>query len=193
MPGVDSRRSLRSVVVFVILTLGVGFCIFWFGFTLMLGLSVLVGGVLLGIGVIDYDTREIPDRLIVALVPLAVLAVWVWPDVGLVSRIIGFFVISAPLLGMALWIEGAFGGGDIKLTAVCGFLLGWPNMLFGFFVAVVLAGGWAVYLLASGKGKRGQHMAFGPALCAGIFTAMVIGDGVVGWYTNFLVIGVAYA
>ena len=184
---------LKIVVVTVIFTFVVTLCIMQFHFTLMLGLSVLVGGVLLAVGVIDYETQEIPDGLIVALVPLAVLAVWVWPEVGIISRAIGFFAVSVPLLVLALVINGAFGGGDIKLMAVCGFLLGWQNTLLAFFIAVVLGGGWAVYLLASGKGKRGQHIAFGPALCVGVVAAMLFGEGIVGWYMNFLIIGAVYA
>jgi len=148
-------------------------------------LAVVIAAVLLDLAVVDFYTQEIPDWFHVGLAVPAVLAVWVFPDITLAARGVGFFAVSAPMLGLALVKEGAFGGGDIKLMAVCGFLLGWQGVLVAFFVAVLLGGGWAVYLLASGRGKRGQHMAFGPALCVGIFFSLLWGADVLAWYMAF--------
>ncbi|MCL2198581.1 MAG: prepilin peptidase [Defluviitaleaceae bacterium] len=126
---------------------------------------------------------EIPNGLILALVPFAVFsAVLGWPGGYLLSSVVGFFVVSVPMLVLAMVINGAFGGGDIKLMAVCGFLLGWQNALLAFFIAIVLGGSYAVFLLVSGrKGKR-EHIPFAPALCVGVFLAMILGQMVEGLY-----------
>ncbi|MCL2499925.1 MAG: A24 family peptidase [Defluviitaleaceae bacterium] len=157
-----------------------------FGWGWMLPLSIAVAAILLTVAVIDFDTQEIPDKFVLALIPFAAAAIWAQPEVTLLSRGIGLLVISLPMLVMALVVNNAFGGGDIKLMAVCGFLLGWQNTLFGFFVALVLAVAWGIYLRATGKNKRGEPIAFGPALCAGVFAAMLYGGRVVGWYMGFL-------
>ncbi|MCL2203034.1 MAG: A24 family peptidase [Defluviitaleaceae bacterium] len=157
-----------------------------YGLSWMLPLGWAVAAVLLVVAVIDFDTREIPDKWVLALVPLAVAAVWAQPEVNLLSRGIGFLAVSLPMLGLAVLINGAFGGGDIKLMAVCGFLLGWQRVLLAFFIAVLLAGCWIGYLFARGRAKRGQHIAFGPALCAGVFAALLYGNEIISWYVGWL-------
>lgn len=153
---------------------------------LQIAITAAVGIILLAVAVYDYRTREIPDRLHLALLPLAVAAVWVFPQVSLASRGVGVFIVSVPMLGLAMLKENAFGGGDIKLMAVCGFLLGWQNTLTAFILAVLLGGTWAVFLLAAGRGKKGQAMAFGPALCAGVFAAFIWGAEITAWYNGLL-------
>jgi len=155
---------------------------------LPLGLSIAVGGLLLAISAIDYATQEIPDYFHLMMIPLAIAAIWVFPDVGMWPRVVGFFIISIPMWGLAMVVNGAFGGGDIKLMAVCGFLLGWQGILVAFFIAILLGGGWGILLLATGRGKKGQQIAFGPALCTGIFASLLWGADMVAWYRNFLLL-----
>ena len=82
---------------------------------------------------------------------------------------------------------GAFGGGDIQLMAVCGFLLGWKQCLAGFFPGAAHRRGAGGLLLASGRAKTGQgaHMPFGPALCASCFLSLLWGGPLVAWYMGF--------
>jgi len=139
---------------------------------------------LLAIALIDFDTAQIPDSLIIALAPLAVASVWLLPNVTLLSHAIGLVAVALPMLLLTLAIPGAFGGGDIKLMAVCGFLLGWQLTLLAFFIALLLGGSIAIFLLASGKRKRGQHMVFGPAICAGTVTALFYGKEIIRFYLS---------
>ena len=64
--------------------------------------------------------------------------------------------VSVPLLMLNLIRPGAFGGGDIKLSAVSGMFLGWRRMADAFLLALFMAGGYAFRLLA-GK-KRNEPM-----------------------------------
>jgi len=138
--------------------------------------------ILLAISLIDYDTAEIPDSLIIALVPFALLSIWFFPNVTLLSHAIGLIAIALPMLLLTLAIPGAFGGGDIKLMAVCGFLLGWQFSLIAFFVALLIGGSIAIYLMLSGKRKRGEHMVFGPALCIGVAVSIYFGSLILDLY-----------
>jgi len=144
--------------------------------------------ILLAIALIDFSTSEIPDSLIIAIVPFAIASIWLIPDVTILSHAIGLVAVALPLLLLTLVIPGAFGGGDIKLIAVCGFLLGWQQTLLAFFIALILGGGVAAFLLLSGKRKRGQHMVFGPAICAGVVVAMFFGKYILDWYLAFYII-----
>lgn len=178
------RISLRYPLVETAGALLAVLCYMRFGFTIGTVLSFGVSAILLAIALIDLDTMEIPDSLLLALLAFAACALFGWPAISLAERTIGFFVISVPLLLITLVIPGAFGGGDIKLMAVCGFLLGWKNTLLAFFVALLIGGGYAVYLLVSGKSKRGAHIAFGPYLCIGVAVALFWGTEIVRFYLN---------
>jgi len=182
-----SRISPRYPIVEAAgMLLAVG-CFWLYGVELRAVIAYGVIMLLLAISLIDLDTVEIPDSLIVALAPLAAGAVFGWPDVTMLERGIGFFAISLPMLLMALAISGAFGGGDIKLMAVCGFLLGWKNAVLAFFIALLLGGGYAIFLMASGRRNRGEHMVFGPALCAGVAVSLLFGREIIDFYIHLFI------
>ena len=147
-----------------------------------------VSMILLAVSIIDYNTSEIPNSLVIALIPFSIAAIWLLPDISLLSHAIGLVTVSVPMLLLALLIPGAFGGGDIKLMFVCGFLLGWQLTLLAFFIALLLGGSTALFLLTTGRRKKGQHMVFGPALCAGIVTSLFVGNYILDWYIGFLIL-----
>ena len=138
--------------------------------------------VLTVVALVDYDTMEIWDRSWIALALLGLAAVWLCPETGLVSRLIGAVCISVPMLALALVIPGGFGGGDIKLMAAAGWLLGWKGAVAAAFFALLGGGGYGVFLLARKKAGRKTQFAFGPFLAAGIFLAQYLGDAVMNWY-----------
>ena len=162
-------------------------CFFVYGPDVRALLAFSVTMVLLAISLIDLDTVEIPDSLIIALVPLAAIAAFLWQDVAVTERIVGFFVISLPMLLISMAVSGAFGGGDIKLIAVCGFMLGAKNVLLAFFIALLLGGGYAMFLIGGGRRKRGEHMVFGPALCVGAAVALFFGNTIIDFYIRFFI------
>ena len=139
---------------------------------------------LTAVSLIDLETSTIPNPLIIALAPPAIAAIWLIPEVTPLSHIIGLFAIALPMLLLTLLIKGAFGGGDIKLMAVCGFLLGWQQTLLAFFIALLIGGTIAAFLLITKQRKRGQHMVFGPALCIGITTSLFFGSNLINWYLS---------
>ena len=183
-----ARISLRYPIIEITSALLATASIWHFGLTLTAIQIYAVTMILLAIAVIDFNTTEIPDSLIIALISLAIVSIWLQPDISLLSRIIGFFSIALPMLLLTLVIPGAFGGGDIKLIAVCGFLLGWQQTLLAFFIALLLGGSYAIYLMLSGKRKRGEHMVFGPAICVGIAVSIYFGRIILDFYLQFFML-----
>ena len=110
---------------------------------------------------IDWDTQIIYDRFHILILLLGVAALWLFPEHGMVDRLIGAVIISVPMLLLALIIPGAFGGGDIKLMAASGFFLG-------------------------KKLEKKDHFAFGPFLAFGLALAVFFGDQIVNWYLSLL-------
>ena len=142
--------------------------------------------VLLAIALIDMDTQEIPDGLVIALAVVAIAAIWGMPGRTLVDRLIGMACVSVPMLVIDLFIPTSFGGGDVKLMAAGGFLLGWRGTLLAMFIALIGGGGYGIWLLSRKKAGRKDHFAFGPFLAAGIVLALFFGDAILGWYMGML-------
>ncbi len=67
------------------------------------------------------------------------------------------------------------GGGDVKLAAALGVWLGWESALIAVWIAFMLGGIAAVFLLATGRKKRREGIPFGPFLAVGGYVAFVAG------------------
>lgn len=76
--------------------------------------------------------------------------------------------MSMPFLILALVIPGSFGGGDIKLTAVCGFVLGPLAIMKACFFALFFSGAWGVFLIIFQGMKKDRFLPFSPFLTAGM-------------------------
>lgn len=122
---------------------------------------------------IDFKTKRIPDRWNLALLAAGVWSCFVFEQPVLASRIGGLFVISVPMLLMAVFFPGALGGGDIKLMAAAGLLLGVQGVLTAAFFGMGAAGIYGAGLLILKKAGRKDSFALGPFLCAGIATALL--------------------
>jgi leader peptidase (prepilin peptidase)/N-methyltransferase len=153
------------------------------------GVYFFVLALLICVTFIDADTMEIPNSLSIWLAVAGVALIWLVPQVGWVDRLIGVVVVSLPMFLLAFFIPGSFGLGDVKLIAAAGLVLGWQGTLEAAAVALLLGGGWAIFLLVSKLNTRKGHFAFGPALCAGITVALLDGGALAQWYIGLLGIG----
>ncbi|MGD9416500.1 MAG: A24 family peptidase, partial [Desulfobacterales bacterium] len=78
------------------------------------------------------------------------------------------------------------GGGDIKLLAMMGALIGWKGVLFTIFAASAVGtlAGLAV-LLKTGKTMK-LKIPFGPFLAIGAIAFIFFGPQLITWYFNLL-------
>lgn len=137
----------------------------------------LVSAVLVMITVIDAYTQTIPPVLNIVLGALGLFSILTMPGISVAERVIGFFCISVPMFLIVLLVPGGFGGGDIKMMAASGILLGWKGNLAAFFIGLIIGGVYGAFLLISGKKGRKEHFAFGPCLSIGIFVSAYAGIG----------------
>lgn len=152
-----------------------------FGPTPMLAVALCAISCLLVAALIDWDTGLIYDRFCVIIAALGVLAAFFDPGVPIPDRLIGAVCVSLPMLALAL-LTGGFGGGDIKLVAACGLLLGWKNALVAAFIAVTAGGLYACLLLLLKKAGKRSEIPFGPFIAAGEAAALLWGGDIIGWY-----------
>lgn len=158
------------------------YLVYKYGYTFQAAVVFAFFSMLTVVTCVDIDTMEIPNGFVLAIVIIAVISFFAFPEITILQRVIGFFVVSVFLLVVALIVPGGFGGGDIKLMAACGAFLGWKLCLISFFIAILLGGGYGIGLLIRKKKGRKDHFAFGPFLCVGCGLGFLYGGQLLSWY-----------
>lgn len=152
------------------------------------GILVLVGflylaAVTVALGLIDLDTRRLPDAIVLPsyLVGAALftLAAILSGDYSALLRAgAGMAVLWTAYLLMALAYPGGMGFGDVKLAGLLGLFLGWVGwgpLLVGAFAAFLLGGLFSVGLLVARKANRKSGIPFGPWMLAGAWIGIIDG------------------
>ena len=93
----------------------------------------------------------------------------------------GFLLmLGIALLGELIWKKEALGGGDVKMMAALGLLIGWKGILMALFMGSAAGAVPALLLIAFKKLERGAYLPFGPFLALGAWLYWM------GWYPAFL-------
>lgn len=134
--------------------------------------------------VIDFRTYEIPFGCNIIIGILGILRMLLdlqhW-----YHYVIGFFAVSGLfLLVYAVTKGNGIGGGDIKLMAASGLLLGWQNIILALMLGSIA--GSVIHLTLMKLKRRGRVLAFGPYLALGIFLSMLYGNEMISWYFAWL-------
>ena len=154
------------------------------GFTFSSVLYCLMTSALIVIAVIDERTYQIPVSQNLFLGLLGIIMT-VYDFRHILSHIIGAVIVSLFLYGLYYFSSGkAIGGGDIKLMAYAGLLLGAKNIIFAFILACTL--GSVIHTIRMKVSKRNNLLALGPYLSAGIFIAALWGSRFWTWYLGMM-------
>ncbi len=144
---------------------------------------------LLVTAVIDFRTMEIPDSMWITVFvgSLFVYAQELIDDGGFelkcfLTRFIGIFAASGILLILALITKGGMGGGDIKLMAACGFLLGWKQVLLALVMGAVIGTLYLLFTAIKNKGKVPRKVPFAPHLSIAVVICFFAGEKILDWY-----------
>ena len=150
------------------------------GFTFSSVLYCLMTSALIVIAVIDERTYQIPVSQNLFLGLLGIIMT-VYDFRHILSHIIGAVIVS---LFLYFSSGKAIGGGDIKLMAYAGLLLGAKNIIFAFILACIL--GSVIHTIRMKVSKRNNLLALGPYLSAGIFIAALWGSRFWTWYLGMM-------
>ncbi|MCR5213434.1 MAG: A24 family peptidase [Eubacterium sp.] len=159
---------------------------YFFGLSLDTIISFIFFADLTIITFVDMDTMEIPPVLNVIILVLGIISFILHPEIGIVSRLIGAASVSGFMLIVTLLVAGAFGGGDIKLMAAAGFMMGWKGILTAFLAGLFIGAAIGIVLIARRKKGGKEHMPFGPSLCIGLVASTLIRDQLIDWYLNMV-------
>ena len=146
---------------------------------------------LLVVTFIDLDHRIIPDVITLPGIPVFFAASFALPAMTYKAALLGIIAGGGSLFLVA-WVyslitkKEGMGGGDIKLLAMMGALLGWQGVVFTIFVSSLVGtlAGLAV-MLHSRKGLK-LAVPFGPFLAIGGVTFIFFGTRLIHWYFNLL-------
>ena len=166
-----------------------------FGLVWPLPVCLALASLLIVISAIDISHMEIPDGLIIAGLIVGgaqLIASIVTPYFNAWhSYVIGFFAGGLPLLLIALFCayvlkKDAMGGGDIKLMAFCGLIIGWKLVITAYLIGVVAGAVFGLILMALNKRKRSDAIPFGPFLSLGVVLSVFFGDALINWYLGLV-------
>lgn len=132
--------------------------------------------------VIDARTHRLPDRIVLPtlaalLVLIAVDALATGDSRALLRAGAGMLLLGGFYAALRLVSRAGIGGGDVKLAAAIGLLLGWHGwaaLAVGAASAFVLAALYALVLLAFRRATGSTRIAFGPWMILGAVLGVVV-------------------
>ena len=176
-----------------------GACLFvlfyyFFGVTVKGVLYLLFSLALLVETFIDLRQQIIPDVITLPGIVIGLVASVLFPNfhgeavwwMGLLKSLTGMligggFFYAAGVIAEWILKKEAIGGGDIKLLAMIGALLGWPGVFWTIFASSLLGSAVGLYL----RVKNGQEkIPFGPFIALGAFSYLFFGQRIVLWYVH---------
>ena len=141
---------------------------------------ILLGFVLLIVSIEDYRHYRISAKWCLLLGGIGIIDSIVLNKTWIECSM-GFLSISLLLMIVYIFTKGkGIGGGDIKLMAMSGVLLGWMNNILAFLMAGIVC--IIIYPLRKLILPQRKRLAFAPYLSIGIMSACLWGDAIIEAY-----------
>lgn len=182
------KISLRYPIIEIINSIIYGVIFLKFGFTLNFFKYCILCSLLLVIGMIDNDTKEVYSSTTIfgAVIGITFIVIDYWFNgikIGnfIIGGIIGFLVIYFIVI-----LTRGMGEGDADIAGICGLFLGWQGIILTLFLAFVTGGIRGIYILITKKGDKKTEMAFGPYIALGALITIIFGQWIIRWYYEFL-------
>lgn len=143
-------------------------------------LYCLLASALLVLSVIDFRTYEIPFGINLFILALGLIRAGT-DYRNFPTYLIGLISVSA-VLAILYYATGgrAIGGGDVKLMAACGLLLGWKLIILAFLLGCIF--GAVIHVIRMKASGESHVLAMGPYLSMGVFVAALWGEKMLTWY-----------
>lgn len=124
------------------------------------------------------DKVTIPAMIIAIILNLLLGLSWFNLLIGAIVGF-GFFGVQF-LISRGKWI----GGGDLRLGALMGLMLGWANLIVALFFSYIIGAIFSVGLIVLGRKKLKSQIPFGTFLAIGTIIALFWGEAIIRWYLN---------
>lgn len=176
---INDLRSIPSPVFYIFAAVALFSAFFVMGFTVRSLFTALFLLMLVACASADINKGIVPDLIVILIAVTGVINFFViegFSIKGLTDHLIGAVCVSAPMLLITLLVKGAFGGGDIKLTAAAGLFLSWRFVLAGTLLGMFISGFYGIYLLLLKKVEKKSKIKLVPFLAYGLATAALFGE-----------------
>jgi len=170
--------------------------VFWEKSIAFACIAAVASSVFICVFFIDLEHKLVFDRFVLILCGLGFAAMFLDPHYGWLSHLIGGAVGFIAFYGIAVIFEKVrhkegLGGGDIKLTAACGLLLGWERLLLSILLSTVIAS--VVLVILSKKDQSDEEndgsqteYPFAPFLTGAFTVALFFGNTIIAAYLALL-------
>jgi leader peptidase (prepilin peptidase)/N-methyltransferase len=183
--------SLRYPIIELLTGLFALITVLKYGFSLEALIYFVYIAALLVITFIDIDHQIIPDIISLPGIPIFFMASFGLSQINYLQSLIGILTGGGSLFLVA-WTyslitkKEGMGGGDIKLLAMIGAVIGWKGVLFTIFVASAV--GTLSGMLVMLKSRKGMKLKipFGPFLAIGGIAYIFFGPLLIRWYFQLL-------
>ena len=172
-PIIELLNGLLYLIIFTI-----------YGLTIETAIYSLLSSVLIVISVIDWRAFEIPIGCNIFILCLGLVRI-ITDLPHWITYVIGFFAISTVLYLINIFSKGrAIGGGDVKLMAAAGLVIGWQNIILALILGSVT--GSVIHIIRMKVSGENNRLAFGPYLAVGILISALFGNQIISLYLSYL-------
>lgn len=188
-PLVEALNGTLYVLIYIFIAGGNGLS----GFSIaLLGWFAAVSALIV-LSFVDLEHQIIPDSMWITIFIGGILVFideiindgFEWQK--LLNRVIGIFAVGGLFFLIGVISGGrAMGGGDVKLMAAAGFLLGWKLIILSLFLGAFAGVLYSLLSKLINKTKMRGAVPFGPFLSIGIVLSMFVGDSLIEAYLSIL-------
>lgn len=143
---------------------------------------------------IDFEHQIIPDSMWISIFVGGVLIVadalinHSFTKEFIISKVIGFFAVSLLFFLIGVISKGAWmGGGDVKLMAAAGFVLGWKAVIVSLFLGAFAGVLFSIIRKIVSKKEMSGVIPFGPFLAIGVAVSLFVGEYIFNLYLNMFI------
>lgn len=131
----------------------------------------------------DLLYMEIPDTILIPAILLALTATIIPGSPHLIDALLGA-LIPLTFFGLQIAVSRGqwMGGGDLRIGAFMGLILGWKLVILALVISYIAGSLIALALMAVKKGGLKTQIPFAPFLVTGTFISMLEGEKILEWY-----------
>jgi len=153
---------------------------------------LVLTALLLALAMTDAETFRLPNPLTYGGVVIALGLSLVAPP-GVVDAVLGALLGAGILLAIRwAWLRAtgtdAMGLGDVKMLAMIGAFLGWPQVFVVLLLSTVAGAAVGIAVTLTGRGSMRTKLPFGVFLSMAAFVASLIGEPLLAWYLGLLAV-----
>jgi leader peptidase (prepilin peptidase)/N-methyltransferase len=186
---------VRLFLIELITGLLYSFFYYYYGLNWELALVILYCSIFMVLLVIDIEHGILPNKIIFTGLGIAVVVTAIGTVLGfepefmkdlgfklwIVDSVVGSCIGFILLFIIALVFRGGMGWGDVKLSALIGFVAGFPLIFIALWLAILLGGITASILLLAKIRSRKDTIPFGPFLAVAGVVTLLWGKDILLW------------